>query len=308
MLKGLAWALLLIAFVAAGQFAWLKCSPQPSNPRQTGENSLYSERNDTDAKTSYNTAMPLPLWFLSKVQAETVEGSSNQITDQCGQCSQTKDWAKVFLFYGCAGRAYFAWAFSTPEKAIASFTGVLAFFTLALWAATTKLAKVSEQALTKLERAFPGEFQIRQGVDGTKVTEYEFRLQWENSGSTVARQFLLHINWDTFLDDIPPNYGFPDRGLKAQHPTFLGPKAKTSTAPFAIDVATIEAVRVHQIRLFVYGWATYHDIFEGTPQHITRFCTELYQIDGDPYAFQKSCTWNWRSYTRHNCVDEDCES
>jgi hypothetical protein len=202
------------------------------------------------------------------------------------------------------------WLTALSTVVIAIFTATLWWSTRGMLQATNRSASIAKEALVKLERAFiaPGDFSVRQGQVGQQVAEYEFILSWVNSGSTAAREFLTHINWDTFLTDIPPDFPFTDMGTRILQPIFVSPKTTTKSIPLMIDVAIIEAVRVGHIRLFFYGWVTYRDIFEGTPQHITKFCNELYRVDGDPYGTvpPQILTWHFRPYTRNNCVDEDC--
>ncbi len=79
-----------------------------------------------------------------------------------------------------------------------------------------------------------------------------------------------------------------------------------------IEAPILEAVRTGNLRLFVWGWAAYRDIFPDTPERETQFCFELNRVDGAPYempldeATKPTIYFNFSSRGRHNCADEDC--
>jgi hypothetical protein len=169
-------------------------------------------------------------------------------------------------------------------------------------------ADVAENALTKLQRAFlfPHEVQPTIIHDENRVWSWIIRFEWQNTGSSPAKDMRLHVSWEHFQDDIPEDFTFPDVGLQVHHPVYLPPKGKTMTGPLEIDVAVLEAVRVGHIRPFFWGWATYRDIFEGTPLHITKFFREILIKGDELYSPKGQIQVSFTSYRRHNCLDEDC--
>jgi hypothetical protein len=203
---------------------------------------------------------------------------------------------------------------------IAIFTIILGIFTISLAHSTDKAASVAEQALKKLERAFIYNSKIewkgflREGAPWGDDVGWIFTVEWHNNGATQARRFLNHFNWEVFLNDfdsdLPPDFSFRDMGRAAAGATYIAPKHRTLSEHLPITADILAAVSVNQLRLFVWGWATYEDIF-GAP-HETQFCFELDRIDGDPYDIPRAqdakpeIFFNFRVCGRHNCADEDC--
>ncbi len=64
-----------------------------------------------------------------------------------------------------------------------------------------------------------------------------------------------------------------------------------------------------QLRIYVWGWITYHDIFKGTPARLSEFCDEITDVKSsstdmtDPSA---KVTWDLLLCQEHNCADEEC--
>jgi hypothetical protein len=79
-------------------------------------------------------------------------------------------------------------------------------------------------------------------------------------------------------------------------------------------VTADDLIAVRENRKFLYFWgrADYRDIFDGSPDHVTRFSMRVRDFRGDPAK-----EWNDKtniveiimdnSPARHNCADEDCE-
>ena len=67
-------------------------------------------------------------------------------------------------------------------------------------------------------------------------------------------------------------------------PTIAGPKAMVEAVPGAISAEDLAAVQQGRKHFYIWGWAEYHDIFEGTKKHSTRFCNQLMQVIGNPMA------------------------
>jgi hypothetical protein len=132
------------------------------------------------------------------------------------------------------------------------------------------------------------------------------RFKWHNSGATPARNVKSHVGWEHWQTDIPSIFSFPGQGGGVGPGTYVAPNADLPSAVIDIDVAIIEAARVGQIRIFLWGAITYEDVFPGAPQHLTRFCWEI-QVRGDSaYAANARLEISTTTHVRHNCMDEDC--
>ena len=135
-----------------------------------------------------------------------------------------------------------------------------------------------------------------------------------NNGPTQGRKFSSHVSWEPwvhFEGDLPPDFAFEDKG-KPGRPRYIAPNGDVFGHHLPIQSCILSAVQGGNLRLFIWGWATYWDIFEGTKIHTTRFCFELDRIDGDPYRVPTepgelpTIFFNFRTCERYNCADEDC--
>jgi hypothetical protein len=197
----------------------------------------------------------------------------------------------------------------------AVFIIILALSTMSLWAATRDAARagqraaaVAERALTRLQQAFvfPKDFSPVGIVTNASGPAIRVRFKWHNSGATPARNVQSHVGWEHWQHDIPANFPFSDPGGGARPNSYVAPHADLPSAAVDIDLPIIEAARVGQIRLFLWGFVSYDDIFAGTPPHITKFCWEI-QVRGDSaYATNARLELSTTTHDRHNCIDEDC--
>jgi hypothetical protein len=207
---------------------------------------------------------------------------------------------------------------SISTLVIAIFTLVLGLFTISLSTSTRIAANTAREALTKLERAFV----YRKGIEWKAYLNsirndrgWMFTTEWNNSGATQAKEFLTHISWGTWLwfeGDMPPDFAFVDVGDPSPGASFIPPKGSISSSGIPVEAAILEAIRFRHIRLFIWGWTTYRDIFENDKKRETQFCMELDRVDGDPYDIPTAqderarIFFNFRICGRHNCADDDC--
>jgi hypothetical protein len=210
------------------------------------------------------------------------------------------------------------WVIAIAAVVTAAFTIILGLFTISLSKSTRIAAnaagrsvKVAEDSLVKLERAFvfSDSFEISNIRDPTtdRTLAWQFQMKWQNTGSTPARHVLLHTSWENFPGDIPGDFDFPDHGNIIPAPSYIPPHSHILSVPAGIDVSVIYGVSQGHFRLFFWGWATYDDIFENTPHHLTRFCWELVQVSRDPYLPDGQNTrFRFDVHPRWNCIDEDC--
>jgi hypothetical protein len=99
----------------------------------------------------------------------------------------------------------------------------------------------------------------------------------ENSGTTPTREALHHVSWVHSPTPIPDGFDLVDMGDPTVTPFVIGPKQVLSTGAMQIPPEILEAVRNHRDRVYLWGWATYRDVFKATPEHITipsLFCTQ----------------------------------
>ena len=131
-------------------------------------------------------------------------------------------------------------------------------------------------------------------------------MAWENSGATPTRNARYYFNVAGYPQPISDTFDFPDfknSGSKIAS-FFLGPKGALATVPLPLNGEIIRLTKEHQLHSFIWGWTTYNDRFSDTPLHITMFCVELSEIQGEPAQPTQIL---WTNCRRHNCADDECK-
>jgi hypothetical protein len=226
------------------------------------------------------------------------------------------------------------------DKAVADYTKWLAIFTALLVLVSgfqigflisadrtaTKAANAAKDAaetaktsLTTVQRAF-----VFIDVFEANVLNNELVImpKWRNSGSTPTRFMTNHVNWTAFVGRPPVGYQYPDfdahgtpitDATRNNPPTFVGPNATAFADQLIIPTNTMDAVRNGQLRLFVWGWARYQDVFHAL--HITRFCNEVRftqigavhsAVHNTPAGAPVAVALSFSLYGEYNCTDEEC--
>ncbi len=160
-----------------------------------------------------------------------------------------------------------------------------------------KSANAAMDALLAVQRAFvfpvPNSLSVIKG-DGGRVL---VGVDWENSGSTPARDLRYVVNYfpKSSLPYSPKNLKYCD--FVEQNFMPIGPKGKASF--YSSEITQWEKCKA----LYVYGWAAYHDDFRNTREHVTRFCYEATIIDhaSPKLIVDKSCS-------AYNCYDDKCKN
>jgi hypothetical protein len=194
--------------------------------------------------------------------------------------------------------------------------------TLGLWYATWRLVRGADKTAERQLRAYVhvGEFGWkafrRTGAPWGPDTGWGFWLPYENFGATPARDVISHISYDTFLPfdgDLPSDFSFAPVGEPGAGGGLIGPKGRIVSDLLEIESNLLDAAASHQTRLFVFGYVSYRDVFEGAPERRTEFCYELDRVLGDPYLIPSSSDdegaifFHFRLCGRYNRIDEDCE-
>jgi len=224
-------------------------------------------------------------------------------------------------------------------------TGVLAFVTYKLWESTNTMAKdakrtadrqagemqetlrlakesskasrdaadIAHDAMIAGERAFvfPGKFQFwyRPIANGEK--RYYFQLFWDNCGDTPTKQLTSHVRFSLRDTQLPEDFDFRyettefGRAVIAPKSSVLGPVFPSD----GIKPEDLQAVHTSTKFAYVWGWLKYHDVFENTPLHITRYCFQII-VNGnpiDPGPELKGVDFMYPIHPQNNCADEECD-
>jgi hypothetical protein len=100
---------------------------------------------------------------------------------------------------------------------------------------------------------------------------------WSNSGMTPTRNLRIGANWKASHGELRPediHYVGPPEKL------FLGPGSKAEFGAILIPKREIQAAIEQGLHVYVWGRATYDDLFEGTQPHFFEFCHRV-EIAGE---------------------------
>jgi hypothetical protein len=172
--------------------------------------------------------------------------------------------------------------------------------------------KTTREALVSVQRAFiaqTGVMSYLPVIRDKKVTDLTLQLPWFNAGTTPIKKGRSQINWHGFPGwGLPNNFDFPDEG-RVQPRQFVIPPKGLGTATMDLPITWLGYFKSGSLRFFVWGWITYHDIFEGTPVRLSEFCYEVKDVktsSEDITSPSTSTTWQIELCDEHNCFDEEC--
>jgi hypothetical protein len=165
--------------------------------------------------------------------------------------------------------------------------------------AATNSAEVAENALISGKRAYVFVKDVLRNKEPSSdypLTEiWNIRVVWENTGDTPTKDMLGNVNFDFFVDKIPDDFDYPDRG-KEKFRVVIGPK-HTIKSYIPIPVHIIDEAFAKSHRVYMWGWVDYNDVFKDTPRHRTEFCHEIRQIGND---------LSFNIYGKYNGSDDEC--
>jgi len=178
--------------------------------------------------------------------------------------------------------------------------------------ALRKSNRINRDALESVQRAFVNyspTSEIGTEIAGGRVVAWWPRIPIINSGTTPVRNLTENGTYFTSPSEITEDFAFPDRH-NPEHGS-LGPRDTMTYEIGPIPITDIQKLYSHQAHIYVYGWATYNDIFNLTKLHKTEFCYELRlnTIAGDVTdpKYLLPGRFNLCPKGLHNCADEECD-
>jgi hypothetical protein len=193
--------------------------------------------------------------------------------------------------------------------------------------AAKKSAKVADESLTSTQRAFVFlkdiKFKEIRGRGYSPISNYiqttwQLFPIWTNSGDTPTRNLIISVNCQVFDVPLPEDFNFPyinaDRSdflsftyfaTPQNVPMMIGPKAEIGTEPLVIadDHNSISYIEKSHYFIYMWGEAKYYDIFEGTPEHIARFCVELIFTEQMVGIIREPPLMSFHYYKKYNYAD-----
>lgn len=149
-----------------------------------------------------------------------------------------------------------------------------------------KSARVAEEALISGQRAFMFIREIKTFLHhDAKSGKFHWTVHpvWANSGNTPTRALSINTTYRLLDEPLPKDYDFSQSG-EGLTPSIAGPRSMVEATPGTISSEDLQAVQEGKKYFYIWGWAEYHDIFEGTRKRMTRFCNQLIEVDGDTSA------------------------
>jgi hypothetical protein len=210
----------------------------------------------------------------------------------------------------------------TYESAIGAVATILiAAFTATLWVATSRQAELTREAFVADKRAFVfarGVTAFYEANSATSHFDWRAAPVWENSGDTPTRGLQIYTGSFFSNERMPENFDlryvdpkFPaGTGMLGPKTTSPGGQAPRLGSP-GLTPQDIMEIQNGRKFFYLYGWARYRDTLPGTPEHITRFCWQIF-FSGNPLAFNPIVDPNgvriFNLYMPHgNCADEECQ-
>ncbi|MEI8152192.1 MAG: hypothetical protein WCG92_11400, partial [Hyphomicrobiales bacterium] len=107
----------------------------------------------------------------------------------------------------------------------------------------------------------------------TDRTNVKISPIWANAGTTPTRRLRISTNWVASHGELAPDFDI--NYVRAPESLFLGPSAKAEFGPVLIPMRDIQAAIEDRLHLYVWGRATYDDMFEGSQPHFFDFCHRI---------------------------------
>jgi hypothetical protein len=170
---------------------------------------------------------------------------------------------------------------------------------LYLWLALRAIRRsvaTSERNMTTAQRAFVylGGLTWNPAGANAKISPV-----WANSGSTPTRSLRISTNWKAWHGDLPADFVY--NYIRAPDRLFIGANGRVELGAMQIPMRDIQAAIEERVQLYVWGRATYEDMFDGTKPHFVEFCHRLDVTGSTP----NNVSLTFTHYGPHNRSDED---
>jgi hypothetical protein len=179
--------------------------------------------------------------------------------------------------------------------------------------AASDSSETAKQAMITGQRAYVHHngfrwFSHLDNADGTYF--WSIRPQWINRGNTPTRKGTVYVHWEFIDHALPDDYLFTMDSTVVLSPANLAPQTPIQSGYLKVEAEDLVRVSKKEKHLYIWGVARYRDVFQDTPEHITKFCVYASEITGnplEPYDAQKNpLEIVFLAYNRHNCADEEC--
>ena len=129
-------------------------------------------------------------------------------------------------------------------------------------------------------------------------------VRFQNSGSTPTKNLIMHINWALIPQGVP-EIPFTDADINGNTEAVMGPHTSDQELNAVIPEDWFKIAYKNSIRIRVWGWARYQDVFKGTPWHLTEYCYYLHFSGKSGTAMPEAFAFH--NCLTHNCSDDQCK-
>jgi hypothetical protein len=131
-------------------------------------------------------------------------------------------------------------------------------------------AQKAERNVMVMQRAFVYVSDLTWNAAGDSIKVSPI---WANSGASPTRKLRISTNWKASHSELRPDFDI--NYVRAPENLFLGPGARVEFGALFIPMREVQAAAEQGLYLYVWGRATYEDMFEGTKPHFFEFCHRL---------------------------------
>jgi len=143
-------------------------------------------------------------------------------------------------------------------------------------------------------------------VDPPIINEWKVDIEIINTGKTHTKNMDADIWYKVTKEEyLPSDFDFPDSpDFEESGKGVVGPGMVHLIDGPKFPKRDWVRIETGELRLFIYGWIEYNDIFEGTDRHRTEFCLEM-KVINDLSKNEPPPIWN-ANYREHNGMDDEC--
>ena len=176
--------------------------------------------------------------------------------------------------------------------------------------AAKSAADTATNALVRVQRAFCNptiKYDYATDPSTEKLASSTTSIQWVNDGVTPAIHFAS-FNGVSYIQPPLSVYRWPTGTIEKYNVTALGPKGivySPTTTTLSLD--QLEMYSRNHLRVYLWGWARYNDVFSRTKRHLTRYCYRIYIVPMMANGKQTGFTESPENCEDGNCTDDDCK-
>jgi hypothetical protein len=126
------------------------------------------------------------------------------------------------------------------------------------------------------------------------------QCMWKNTGLTPTRRAIVQVNLRINQAPLPDDFDWADIDDEPTGKIALGSGQQLPV--FTVARLTRNSILSGILKINVWGWIEYSDVFENTPRHRTEFACELKVLGGNSVQPQ----YVWEGVGPFNGADEDC--